>query len=166
MKESKDKSEKSSGKAAEKPSRPAVSPVRSAWGTHRTGKKAVIRREMKDTALPDFPMEQAVSVHAGGLEQNFESLKSNNTDDPLRSELIPQETAPGDYLSPGISSTDSETLSEYFAEEEAEEAMREADLAMREGECALFYDEGSEPVELEQEEIVAEWAKGSSINEM
>jgi hypothetical protein len=73
-----------------------------------------------------------------------------------------QEAALEEYFPLNISFTYLETLSEYFAEEEAEAAMLEADLAMCADECALVRDEGLELVELAQEEVSGEWGQESS----
>ena len=59
-----------------------------------------------------------------------------------------------------ISSIHVETLSEYFAEEEVEAAMLEADLAMYTDECALVCDEGLDLVELAQEEVSIDGKRG------
>jgi hypothetical protein len=81
------------------------------------------------------------------------------TGDLLGGNLTIQEAAPRAYFPLNISSIHVETLSEYFAEAEAEAAMLEADLAMYTDECSLFCDEGLDLVELAQEEVPIEQEK-------
>jgi hypothetical protein len=64
-------------------------------------------------------------------------------------------------LVPGTRFDCFETLSEYIAEEEAEAAMLQAELAMSMDESSLICDEGFELVELAHEEMSAEETRGS-----
>jgi hypothetical protein len=176
MKETKDKPEKSSGEVTGEPGERAVSPARSAQGTpargevRRAAKKAFTRREDEEEVSPDAQTERPapdaalvehdVSHHAASPDPNIKSLGLDLvTGDLLGGNLTIQEAAPREYFPLNISSIHVETLSEYFAEEEVEAAMLEADLAMYTDECALVCDEGLDLVELAQEEVSIEWAK-------
>ena len=176
MKETKDKPEKSSGEVTGEPGERAVSSVWSAKRTpvrrqvRRAAKNVVIPREDEEEVSPDAQTERPapdaalvehdVSHHAASLDPNIKSLGLDLvTGDLLGENLTIQEADPREYFPLNISSIHVETLSEYFAEEEAEAAMLEADLAMYTEECALVCDEGLDVVELAQEEVSIEWPK-------
>ena len=92
------------------------------------------------------------------LDPNFDPYLENlepgaDTADLSVAYLIPRQSASWQHLASSAHSDYFETLPEYLAEEEAEAAMLEADLAMSADECASTCDEGLDPAELLQEEI-------------
>ena len=176
MKDTEDKPEKSSGEVTREPGARTVSSVRPAKSTparrqvRRAAKNVVTPREDEEEVAPDAQTERPapdaalvehdVSHHAASLDPNIKSLGLDLVaGDLLGENLTIQEADPREHFPLNISSIHVETLSEYFAEEEAEAAMLEADLAMYTDECALVCDEGLDPVELAQEEVSIEWAK-------